>query len=137
MVALARRLATPTGVYYTGVDRFEARTAADGSGLTLKAAYQLLRPAGARTQLLPGDPLGVLARSANSLGPVDLLVISAGWEADRLARAWFYIPRLLGAGATVIVQEAGPSGAIASRRLTRIEIDRLAARATPGRRAAA
>ncbi len=49
-------------VRYTGIDLFEARDASDAGGLPLKEIYRLLKPTGAQTQLVPGDPFSALAR---------------------------------------------------------------------------
>ena len=47
----------------------------------------------------------MLARTANGLGTIDLLVIGADQDADSLARAWFYVPRLLDDNSHVLLEE--------------------------------
>ena len=131
MIELAGLQSSPGQIHYTGIDLFEARTPSDGSGLTLKAAHRLLSRTGTRVQLLPGDPFSVLARAANNLGGSELVIISAGHDPDSLARAWFYVPRMLSEGSHVLIEEpSGPEGEVSLRRLTPDEIDRLADAAT-------
>jgi len=113
-------------VQYTGVDLFEARADSHERGLTIKQAHRLLQATGARVRLLPGDCLSALARAANTLSNSDLVVISADQDADRLARAWFYLPRMLHAGSLVFLEEAVEGGVTAFRLVARQEIDRLA-----------
>jgi len=119
----------PVGdVHYTGIDLFETRTAADGPGMPLKAAHRLLKATGARIQLLPGDPYSALSRAANGLGGTELVVISAGYDPESLARAWFYLPRMLRDGSRVLVEQAqGPEGLVAVRTVREERIAELAA----------
>jgi hypothetical protein len=81
-------------IRYAGIDLFEAR-AASQPGLTLKAAYKLLRQVPVQSQLIPGDPFTALARVANNLTGTDLLVIAADQDPQQLARAWALVPRML------------------------------------------
>ena len=55
MVQLAARYTHRPCVRLTGIDRFETRPA-PLPPLSLKTAYRLLNPLGARIQLVPGDP---------------------------------------------------------------------------------
>ncbi len=92
-------------VTYTGIDLFELR--ADGSeALELRAAYQMLSPLDARVRLIPGEPDTALARRANTLLDTDLLVVHAGLDAERMRRAWYYVPRMLQPHSRVIVESA-------------------------------
>ena len=68
-------------IHYTGVDQFEARTAADGPGISLREAHCLLKATGARIQLVPGRVGEALSRIANGVSQVDVLVISAAHSA--------------------------------------------------------
>ena len=137
LLELATYRETPAGVSYTGVDLFESRAEADGPGLSLKQAHQLLKPTGARVRLAPGDPYSALARIANELGAVDLVLVSADQHGPSLERAWFYVPRLMHAETQVFVEETSlePPGRRISR-LTAFEVNERAARATPRRAAA-
>ena len=119
----------PAGqVQYTGIDLFEARSASDGPGLTLKTAHRLLKATGARIRLLPGDPFSALARAANTLMGTDLVVISADQDARSLARAWFYLPRMLHPRSLVYCEERLPGSQDAVLRLVPLaEIADLAA----------
>ena len=122
-------------VHYTGIDLFEARTAADGPGLSLKTAHRLMQATGARIQLVPGDPLSALARAANGLGPTDLVVISYCQDPEPLAHAWFYLPRLLHPGSVVYAERPLAAGGLAVQVVPAREIEQLAAGAA-SRRAA-
>ena len=57
--------------------------------------------------MLPGNPFTALARSANALGPMDVILIAADQDAPSLERAWFYVPRLLRASTRVFQEIAG------------------------------
>jgi len=137
LLELAAHRQPTAAISYTGVDLFEARTEADGPGLSLKAAHQRLKATGARVRLAPGDPYSALARIANELGAVDLVLISADQDGASLARAWFYVPRLLHADTQVFVEERS-AGDNPSRllRLTAFDITQRAAQASPRRAAA-
>jgi len=127
MIEVARLQFPPNQVGYTGIDLFEARTPSDGPGMALKKAHRLLAGTGARVQLLPGDPSTVLARAANTLDGSELVIISAGHDPDSLARAWFYVPRMLSQDAHVLIEErSGADGELALRRMAPEEISRLA-----------
>ena len=92
-------------IRFTGIDMFEARPD-DSPGMTLKRAHRELKPLVSRLQLVPGDPFSALARTANSLGDTDLVVISADQDEESLERAWFYLPRMLHANSLVFVEQA-------------------------------
>ncbi len=98
-----------------------------GPGLTLKAAHRLLRGAGVRVQLVPGNPPDCLVRTANSLGTVDLLIVPAEIASASFARTWFFVPRMLHPGSLVFVQEVREDGRTVLRMMPRAEIDALAA----------
>ena len=89
-------------IRYFGVDLFEARPEKLPGGLSLKEAHKRINATGAKAQFIPGDPYSALARSANAIRDVELLIISADQDDASLARAWFYVPRMLAAGATVL-----------------------------------
>ena len=73
-------------IHYTGVDLFEARTAADGPGISLREAHCLLKATGARIQLVPGTVGEALSRIANGVSQVDVLVISGQIPPEQLHR---------------------------------------------------
>ena len=136
MIEVAHRHAPARAVRYVGIDLFEARSHSDPPGLSLKSAHQILRATGARIQLLPGDPLAALSRTANSLRGIELVVIASGWDPQLLTRAWFYFPRMLAPQSQFYVEESIPSGeGVRLRRVAPTEIIRLA-EATLLRRAA-
>jgi len=126
MIETARRASPHEAIHYVGVDRFEGRSAADGPGLTLKAAYQLLRTDGVRVQLVPGDPAEALMRVANSLGKVDLLIVPAEMDSPSFARTWFFVPRMLHEQSLVFVERTAEDGAALLTLKPRDEIDGLA-----------
>jgi hypothetical protein len=122
---------------YAGIDLFEGRSA-ENPGVPLKQAHKQLKPLGIRVQLLPGDPLSALARSANALTKTDLLIVSADVDADSLAKAWFYVPRMLHDQSIVLVEERGETPEKAQfRQLKRLEIEQLASGAARTMRRAA
>lgn len=92
---------------YTGIDLFEARPQ-NRRGPSLKEAFARLRRPNVKAQLVPGDPYTALLRVANSLAGTDLLLISADQDADSLARAWSWLPRMLTPQSLIFQQEPGP-----------------------------
>jgi len=126
MIEMASRACPDEPVRYVGVDLFEMRTAADGPGVTLKMAHRLLKASGAKIQLLPGDPFSALARSANSLPKIDLVVVSSRWDAANLAPAWFYVPRLLHDDSRVFVETQQAEGKPSMRLVSPDEVRALA-----------
>ena len=121
-------------IRFHGIDPFEARSAADGPGVTLKMAHRLLTSTGARIHLVPGDPLAGLSRVANSIGRLDLIIVSQRVDRSSLAKAWFYVPRLMHDDTIVLRESARPAGRTVLQVVERAEIEDLAASA--GRRAA-
>jgi hypothetical protein len=91
---------------YAGIDLFETRNPGGQPGVTLKQAFQLLRPMGARIRLIPGDPFSALSQVANLLAATDLLVISADLDPASLAQAWYFVPRMLHAQSRVFLAQA-------------------------------
>jgi len=135
MIEAAARSHARQDIRYTAVDLFEARSAADGPGVTLKMAHRLLHATGAQVQLIPGDPFAALSRTANSLGQIDLTVVSSRLDPRQLARAWFYVPRLLHEQSAVVLEKLLPGGNNSVRQATGEEIETLSAAAS-SRRAA-
>jgi hypothetical protein len=102
----------------------------------LKEAYRLLKATGAQVQLIPGDPGSALPRSANALGQMDLVTISADYDAESFAGGWFYLPRLLAPGARVYWGVPPATGSVAGwRSVEPAEIEAQAARHRPRRAA--
>ena len=135
MIEAASLFAPRQKILYTGVDLFEARSSDEGPGLTLKMAHRKLKSTGARIQLLPGDPFTVLSRSANGLSGTDLIVISERQDKDSLARAWFYLPRMLHGSSSVFIEEPSRQGG--KRVLRQLPSREIEERATAGMRRAA
>lgn len=128
MIEVAARRVPASAVRYTGIDLFEARRPGDAPGLSLREAHRALRNTGAAIRLCPGDPLTALSRVANSLGPTDLVVVSAGLDPAGLAKAWFYVPRILHTRSLVLVESRPSSeGELSLRLLGRGEVEALAA----------
>lgn len=122
---------------YAGIDLFDSRPAGHPR-LTLKRAHHELRATGATIRLVPGDPAEALHRSANALTGTDLLLIAADQNADSLALAWRYIPRMIHPQSLVFQQDAsGGAGKETWRQLRPAEIERLAAEASKAARRAA
>jgi hypothetical protein len=125
-------------VEYAGIDLFEARSAHQPM-LSLKAAHKLLKPLADKVRLLPGDPYSALAAAANGLPNIDLMIISLGQDSEALAKAWFYVPRML-KPETLVLQEQIVEGEVLGTRLVplqRLEIEAWAAAQTKARRRAA
>lgn len=135
MIDAAARHAGQADLHYVGVDSFEARGPADGAPLPLIEAYRLLKQSGAKIKLIPGEPCDALVRSANSLGKIDLLLISSNVDAESQSRLWFFVPRLLHERSLVLRETADAKGEKIVRPLDRAEIARLAA-GSPRRKAA-
>jgi len=110
-------------IFYCGLDPFEGRSSADGPGVTLKMAHRLLKTTGARVQLIPGPPCHTLARMANNLGQIDVMVLSSRLDPKELADAWFYVPRLLHEDSDVFLECVLPGPKTVVRRLSRTEIE--------------
>ena len=131
MIEVARLNAAVGDIRYAGIDLFEDRPRPLGQKLTLRAAHRLLRPTGARIRLVPGDPFAALSRVANTLTGTELVVISASQVPANLARAWFYVPRMLTRDSLVLMeQRSGVAGEFVLRPIARDEIDQLARGAT-------
>lgn len=133
LIWMAQRYHASDEVRYVGLDPFEARTACDGPGITLRLAYRMLRTTGAKIRLLPGEPLAVLAQAANHVGTVDLAIFSARLDPSLLVETWFYVPRLLHPQSEVFVEAQLPAG---RRTLRRVAPDEIAALAATRRKAA-
>lgn len=119
-----------------GVDKFEGRTAVDGQGPSLKAAHRWFSNKGNKARLLPGDPFSTLSTQANSISGIDLLLISADQDRAALDRAWFYVPRMLSATATIFLEEpSGTAGEFVWRQMSGAELQQLANRPRPRRAA--
>jgi hypothetical protein len=122
---------------YTGIDQFEARPSSRPR-LPLKHAFSTLKRPNVQMQLVPGDPAAALKRVANSLTGTDLLLISADHDAQALARAWTWIPRMLTATSLVLLEEsAGSLGQTCWRKMTPAQVQQLAADAGKSVRRAA
>lgn len=137
LIEVAQRYRPGAAWHYTGVDLFESRQAGQ-TGLTLKEAHKALGTCGAKIRLLPGDPYSALSRSANTLTNTDLLIISADQDRDALAKAWFYVPRMLHERSLVFVEEPAGPAQPTFRRLSLNDVAVLAALANvrPAKRAA-
>lgn len=126
LIEIAKQASPDEEIHYVGMDRFEGRSESEGQGIALKAAHQLLRATGERIQLVPGKPSESLIRLANSLGKVDLLILPADLETPAMARAWFFVPRMLHDGTLVFLEHVSDDGVRTLQRKTREEIDQLA-----------
>ena len=136
MIEVAAAYAPPAEICYTGIDLFESRTSLHGPGMPLKLAHRVLKPTGATIRLVPGDALSALSRVANTLTGTDVLVISGWHDTESLARAWFFIPRMLVGHTAVFMEDAsGSDDAVVFNRMARGEIERLADAASERRAA--
>lgn len=110
LIETASRFCDARDIYYTGVDLFEGRDSSQGAGLALKLAHKKLIRTGAHVRLVPGDAFSGIARIANSLKGVDLVVISGDQPLEILDRAWFYFPRMLHAQTQIFLQKPCQAG---------------------------
>ncbi len=110
MITLASQFHAVEQVHFTGIDRFEDRPADWGPAVTLREAHRTLKATGARIQLVPGSPREGLSRVANGMGKLDLLLLTPGLDAEDMAGAWFYVPRLLHNQSLVFLETVLPDG---------------------------
>jgi hypothetical protein len=122
MIEVAGAADGVAAVQYTGIDLFEARSAADGPGLSLKQAHRLLKTTGARIRLVPGCPEEGLSQVANALGKVDVLILSPRADVRQLGHAWFFTPRLLGDRTLVFLESFSAEGVASLRPVDLAEI---------------
>ena len=104
MIEVAACCLPRESIQYCGIDLFEAGSAAGEDSISLKDAYRLLKPTGARIQLVPGDPLGALARMGNQLTGTDLFLISSLVDVESLREAWYFVPRILHERSVVLIE---------------------------------
>jgi hypothetical protein len=121
MIDAAARQFDRAEVQYIGIDPFEGRTDADGPGLSLIDAHRKLKQSEAKIKLIPGDPCDALARSANLLHDIDLLLIAVECGEERLRRLCFFLPRMMH-DRSIVLMEDGKKG---FRQLESSEIRRL------------
>lgn len=108
MLELLHLLHPAEQVRYVGLDLFESGQPAQ---LRLKEAHRRLQREGVRVLLVPGTPWDCLARVANTLSAIDLVVVDYLPDDPQMADAWLYIPRMLGTSAEVLAHdEPGPKG---------------------------
>ena len=136
LIATSLRYQSAEDLRYIGIDQFEARPATVAPGLTLKQAHCAIKYASVRVQLLPGDPYSTLARSANSLTNVDLMLIAADQDPAALERSWFFVPRMLHDRSLVMRELPGEEGVTYWERVTLAQIKSWAAAQESLRRAA-
>ncbi len=134
LIDLALRLSEGEAVRYAAIDLFEAR-ASDLTKLPLKEAHRLLKTTAVQSQLIPGEPAMALARCANSLPEVDLLIIASEQLDAALEGAWFYLPRMLHQGSLVLREEHDAE--TNQRKFRRLELAEIRQRAGRNRRRAA
>ncbi len=126
LVKLARQMAGGEPVRYVAIDMFEGRGSDQPRGLSLKETHRLLATTGVPTQLIPGEPAPALARAANALANMDLVLISAQHDATSLAGGWFYVPRMLHPGTQVFLETRATDGGTSLRLMPAAEIEVLA-----------
>jgi hypothetical protein len=124
MLELLTHHVSATEIRYTGIDLFEGRDPRT-PGLSLKAAFTVLRPLGVQAQWVPGDPYAALGRVANNLSNTDLLLVAADQEAESLSHAWAFVPRMLHSQSVVFQEIETPRGP-AFARVTAQEVEKRA-----------
>ena len=129
IIELLKEFHAVRDIHYTGVDLFEARTAAEGPGISLREAHCLLKATGARIQLVPGVVGEALSRIANGVSQVDVLAIAGHITPEQLEQAWFYLPRMIHARTQVFQETLSVGGNTAMRLLEAHEVEQLTAQA--------
>lgn len=93
-------------IRYIGIDWFDARQN-PAPEFQLKHVHQFLKEQGGtkgkatrdgvsrKVRLLPGDAFSVLARHANSLNDIDLVILGSEQDEETIERAWFFLPRMI------------------------------------------
>jgi len=133
LLRLARQLNAEAEIRYVAVDMFDARTK-DLPSLTLKDAHKQFSAADAPVRLVPGDLTGGLARIANEVNAVDLMIVSARFSDAELEAAWRYVPRMLSPKA--LVYRTSPDDESAHTLLSARDLEELSNRSQRARRAA-
>jgi hypothetical protein len=112
LIEVAQRYAPQGKVSFTAIDPFESAAVAppgkDLASRSLIGVFRALRPTGASVRLIPGELGDVLKDAANTLAGTDLLLIGHTVSDSDLARAWFYLPRMLHDGSLVVRERAVP-----------------------------
>jgi hypothetical protein len=129
MIDVAANFSQRSEIQYFGIDPFEDRTQNQGLGLTFIDAHRLFKRSGAKVKLIPGDPLSGVERTANTLGQVDLLLISSQFESSQLDPLWIYIPRLLHEHTLVFLEQDRANGRKAMLTISHHEINHWASQA--------
>ncbi|MDX1962995.1 MAG: hypothetical protein SFX18_07570 [Pirellulales bacterium] len=127
LIELVRETLPQADLHFYGIDLFEGRPNYQAkTDWSYKSAYQALKKAGVKAQLLPGDPHSALSRAANGIRQLELVIISADQLGPALAQAWYYVPRMLAPDARIYLadEQAAKTG---YRLLTVLELQRLAA----------
>ncbi len=132
LIELARKMRPAETLHYTGIDLFELSPEGRQERMSLKASHCKLQASGARVRLVPGDSFTALAGVANQLGQCDLIVIAAQQDAEALAKAWFYVPRLLHPATRVFVETS--DGDETASRFELIDHDEIRRRANASHR---
>lgn len=126
LLAIATRNVPDSEVCYTGIDLFEDRP--DGSPrVGLKQAYQQLRQQHVKVRLVPGDPFTALSRISNTVSGIDLVIVAGDQDADSLARAWMFLPRMIHAQTRIFQQPPAVGGKLVDfAEMPRQKLDQLA-----------
>lgn len=136
LIELAARHASDGRVRYTGLDPFETRPPGLDR-LSLIESHRRLKPTGAALKLVPGEVAAALARTANGLADIDLVLISAAVNRVSFDRICYYLPRMLHSQSVVFREQAAETGLPSFRAVPRGEIDRFGQAPQPDYRRAA
>jgi len=131
MIRTAQQASPHDTITYAGIDLFEMGP----GGMKLKDTYCTLKGTGAKVRLIPGQFGTALPLKANELTGSDLIVISADQPAEPGSLGWFYVPRMLHESTLVMIEER-QGDTTAFRKLSRLEIEQLAAQHASHLRAA-
>jgi hypothetical protein len=134
LIEVAQRYVRGQKVYYSGLDWFDARSR-ELAPLALKQAHRALQATGASVRLVPGPPGNSLAAVANAHQNTDLIIMSPAVSDDDLARAWFYVPRMLHNHSVVLREHLNADGLPAFAKLSASELAERAGHSAPRRAA--
>lgn len=132
MIQLAQKFGAGSSVKYTGVDLFDGR-GEDKRPLKLIEVHKRLSALGVKPQLVPGDLAYAIRKISNSHTRTDLVILSAGFDTVAMDAHWSFIPRMLHAGSSFLIQNK-PAGSF--QHLSRLAIEKRAGGDESQRRAA-
>lgn len=100
-IAILQTLGDSQQVRYVAIDQFEM----SGGEVTLKAFHKTMRSEGIRPHVFPEPIDRGLLRVANTIGPVDLVIISAGADHWQTTQTLSLLTRVTHGETVVLIQD--------------------------------